>query len=264
MSAKPIRLVGALTSGLSVLRHLAASTEPLGVTRIARDLGLNASTCFNLLRTLVHEGLASFDERSKTYMIGLGVLELARSALGRASMVSWVQPQLDELAIRHGVTVVTWQSMPDERLVLVHVAEHPGAVRVQMTVGTRVPQFVGASGRCMAAFGGMTKAAIRSRFMNLRWDRAPSFESYWQSVLETRKRGYAIDSGHYQRGATVLAVPVFDAGGKPIMTIGCASFSEHMDSTRTKALVRELGEVAGRVTRALAGSPVTTSVDASR
>jgi DNA-binding IclR family transcriptional regulator len=264
VSPRPPKLVGALTSGLSVLRHLADSTEPLGVTRIARELGLNASTCFNLLRTLVHEGLVNFDERAKTYTIGLGVVELARNALGRASMVSWVQPQLDELAVRHGVTVVTWQSLPDERLVLVHVAEHPGAVRVQMTVGTRVPMFVGASGRCMAAFSGMTKAAIKSRFMSLRWDRAPAFEAYWQSVLDTRKRGFAIDQGHYQRGATVLAVPVFDAAGKPVMTIGCASFSEHMNTARTRALVRELGEVAGQINRALAGPAVTTSAVVSR
>ena len=56
------KLVGALVGGLRILRHLTDQPAPLGVTRIARDLQLNASTCFNLLRTLVHEGLVNFDE----------------------------------------------------------------------------------------------------------------------------------------------------------------------------------------------------------
>ncbi|MBP7568356.1 MAG: helix-turn-helix domain-containing protein, partial [Burkholderiaceae bacterium] len=79
--APPDKLVGALVSGLSVLRYLAASGSPVGVTRIARELELNASTCFNLLKTLVHEGLVTFDDDTKTYAIGIGLVELARGAL---------------------------------------------------------------------------------------------------------------------------------------------------------------------------------------
>jgi DNA-binding IclR family transcriptional regulator len=252
-ASAPPKLVGALVSGLGVLRYLARNRGPTGVTRIARDLDLNASTCFNLLRTLVHEGLVTFDDETKSYAIGLGVVELAQGALDRASLVKLVEPHLNAIAVHHEVTVVMWQALNSERMALVHVAENHNAIRVQMTVGTRIPTFAGASGRCMAAFSGMTKAEIRSRFGALRWDSAPSFEDYWASVVKTRERGYAIDDGQYQRGATILAVPVFDPSRKPTMTIGGASFTTQLDAARIKALAGDLGALAERVTRALSG-----------
>jgi DNA-binding IclR family transcriptional regulator len=252
-SAVAPKLVGALTSGLSVLRYLSRSQGPVGVSRIARELELNASTCFNLLRTLVHEGLVTFDSATKTYSIGLGVAELARGALERSSLVRLVQPHLEELAVRHSVTVVMWQRTPNERLLLVHVAENPAAVRIQMSVGARMPLLAGASGRCIAAFGAMTRAEIKARFASLRWDRAPSFAQYWDSVLRTRELGYSVDEGSYARGATIIGVPVFDARGTPTMTIGAAAFTAQMDAPRTQALVADLGELARRATRAIAG-----------
>ena len=52
----PEKVVGALASGLAVVRYLSIAATPVGVSRIARDLGLNSSTCFNLLRRSPHEG----------------------------------------------------------------------------------------------------------------------------------------------------------------------------------------------------------------
>ena len=60
------------------------------------------------------------------------------------------------------------------------------------------------------------------------------------------------------RGATILAVPVFDPSRKPTMTIGGASFSAQLDATRIKALASDLGALAERVTRALSGGAATT------
>ena len=68
-TAPPDKPVGALISGLAVVRYLSTAAAPVGVSRIARDLGLNSSTCFNLLKTLVHERLATFDEATKTYRV---------------------------------------------------------------------------------------------------------------------------------------------------------------------------------------------------
>ena len=58
---RPEKLVGALASGLAIVRYLAVAGAPVGVSRIARHLELNASTCYNLLKTLVHERLVVFD-----------------------------------------------------------------------------------------------------------------------------------------------------------------------------------------------------------
>lgn len=249
----PTKLVGALSAGLAVLRYLSRSSTPAGVSRIARDLSLNASTCFNLLRTLVHEGLVHFDDTTKTYTLGLGAVELARGALDRTSLPRLLQPQLAALAATHSVTVLLWQRTPDDRLVLVHVAESPEAIRVQLSVGARLPLYAGASGRCMAAFGGAGRAAVRRGFEAVRWDDPPSFEAYWASLATVRACGHAIDEGHYRRGATVVAAPVLDGAGRPMLAIGCATFSAQLDAGALRALTDALDTLAARATGALAG-----------
>ena len=92
---RPEKLVGALASGLAIVRYLAVARAPVGASRIARHLELNSSTCHNLLKTLVHERLVVFDESNQTYCVGLGVVELAKGALEAASYVRLVQPQLE-------------------------------------------------------------------------------------------------------------------------------------------------------------------------
>ena len=99
-TSPPEKLVGALSAGLKVLRYLASSSAAHGVSRIAKDLDLNASTCFNLLKTLVHERLVTFDESTKTYSIALGLVELAKGSLEKASYVRLMRPHLQELAAR--------------------------------------------------------------------------------------------------------------------------------------------------------------------
>ena len=107
--AAPDKLVGALSSGLAILRYLSRTGAGVGVSQVARDLKLNPSTCFNLLKTLVHEGLAVFDGASKSYALGLGLVELAKGALEQASYTRLVRPHLDAIASKHRVTATLWQ-----------------------------------------------------------------------------------------------------------------------------------------------------------
>lgn len=255
MSAPPVpeKLVGALSSGLSVMRYLAASSSPVGVTRIARDLDLNSSTCFNLLKTLVHEGLATFDERTKTYSIGIGMVELARGALEQASLVRMLRPHLEALAADHRVTATLWQRSREERVVLVDLAENSAAIRVHMSIGQRLPMYIAALGRCMAAYSDLTKEELRERISGFRWESPPSFEEYFAEVQRVRERGYAVDDGNYVKGVTTISVPVVDASDRAVMAISAVGFSAQLD----KAAIRQLGEDLHRrsreISRAISG-----------
>ena len=50
--------VGSVVQALAILRHLSEASKPLGVTAVARALGISPSSCFNLLKTLVAEDFA--------------------------------------------------------------------------------------------------------------------------------------------------------------------------------------------------------------
>ena len=251
--APPDKLVGALVSGLRVLRYLAASGSPVGVTRIARELELNASTCFNLLKTLVHEGLVTFDDGTKTYAIGIGLVELARGALEQSSFVRMLRPHLEAIAGEHRVTTTLWQRSSKERVTLVDLADTSAAIRVHMSIGQRLPVYIAALGRCMAAYSDLTEDQLREKISNLRWENAPSFEEYYAEVQQVRDRGYSVDNGNYVKGVTTVSAPVVDANNRAIMAISAVGFSAQFNKIAIRQLGEELHERTKTISRALSG-----------
>ena len=251
--AAPGKLVGALTSGLRILRYLGSVNTRVGVSRVTRDLGLNSSTCFNLLRTLVHEGMVSFDAANKTYALDLGLVELGKGALEQASYARMVRTDLEAIVIRHRVTATLWQRSGPDRVVLIDTVASDAAIRVHMHIGQRLPMYIAALGRCMAAHSGLSHVELKKMFLTLRWEQPPSFDQYLKQVDEARANGYAIDAGAFVRGVTTVSAAVLDAYDKPIMAISAVCLSEQFSDEQLRALAFDLRDRTAAITRALSG-----------
>jgi DNA-binding IclR family transcriptional regulator len=249
----PDRLVGALQAGLRVLRYLCARNTPVGVNQIARELQLNPSTCFQLLKTLVHERLVVFDTHSKMYGAGLGVVELARGRLARDSFILLARPSLEGLTAQFGITAALFQPLEGRRVVLVDFAEARSALRFHMPVGQRMPMLLGAFGRCFAAKLDLPEAELRAEFRTLRWQDPPSFEQYRAEVVAARRDGYALDRGNYARGVCIAAALVEDGAGHAAAAISCVGLSAQFDNQRAVALAVAVRGAAVEVSRALSG-----------
>ncbi|ODV12268.1 MAG: IclR family transcriptional regulator [Rubrivivax sp. SCN 70-15] len=249
----PQKLVAALSSGLAIVRYLLTAGAPVGVSRIAQHLDLNSSTCFNLLKTFVHERLVVFEESTKTYRVGLGLVELAKGALDTASHARLVQPHLALVAATHKVTATLWHRESADCVVLVARADKDATMRVHMSIGQRLPTFISALGRAMAAHAGLSRDELRRRFDLLRWDDPPSFDAYLRTVDEAGRRGNAVDAGCYVRGVTSVSAAVLDSSGRLVMSISGKGFSAQLPRVAVKALGEELRERALLVSRALPG-----------
>lgn len=242
------KLVGALSAGLKVLHYLVRAETPVGVSQVARDLKLSPSTCFNLLRTLVHERLVDFNPARKTYTIGFGLLELTKGMTERDQMVKFLRPRLDRIASSHRVTGTLWRRLDNERVVLIDRADTASAVRVHMTVGQRLPMFIGALGRCFAAFSGLPREEVRIQFDKLRWENPPEFEAYWEDVLRTREQGFALDQDNFMRGITTIAAPIMSKdSNNAIMAISAIGFSGQFNESSIAALAKELCQDAEEI-----------------
>ena len=233
------KTVGALVSGLKVIRYLVQARSPVGVSQVARDIQISPSTCFNLLRTLVQEHLVDFDPTTKNYSISYGLLELTKGMIEKDQVVQYLIPSLTKMAVSHRVTVTLWRRVGDDRVVLVERADAESAVRIHMSVGQRLPIFVGALGRCMAAFSGLPKEDIRRNFNALRWESPPEFDEYWDDLEDTRSKGFAIDRDHFVRGITTLAAPVFDAVDMPVLVVSAIGFTGQFSDAALRALADE-------------------------
>lgn len=202
----------AIARAAAILRLLGKRGTPMGVQAIARELGLVPSTCLYVLRALVAEELVSFDPDTKRYALDAGVLTLARQWLRRDRFSDLAQPALDRIAREFGLTTLGVQIFGLDRIIVTAMSQSGEAFQLSTQVGSRFPALVSATGRCIAAFGGYPIEGLRSRFEELRWDEAPSWEEWKAQVAEARVAGIAVDAGHYISGVTVIAAPVWNGG----------------------------------------------------
>ncbi len=243
----------AISRAAAVLRLLGKSETPLGLQPIARQLGLNPSTCLYVLRALAAEELVSFDADTKRYSLAAGVLTLARGWLRRDAFSDLAQPGLDRLSREFGVTMLGVEIFGIDHIIAVAVSQAGGGFQLATQVGSRFPALISATGRCIAAYGSYLESQLEARFNTLRWDDPPSFREWQEQVERTREQGFGIDEGNYIAGVTVLAAPVWKAQGRPSHALVAIGLTAALKRAGLPELQEALAGAARTVTGQLGG-----------
>ena len=230
----------AISRAVAVLRLLGKSDAPLGLQAIARELGLVPSTCLYVLRALVAEEFVSFDPDTKRYSLEAGVLTLARHWLRRNRFNNLVQPVLDRIGQTFGVTMFGVQIVGLDHFIVVAVSQVENNFQLSAQIGSRFPALISATGRCIAAFGDHSEALLESRFKKLLWDDPPTFDEWKAQVNQTRLQGFAVDSGNYISGVTIVAAPVWETRAKLSHAVVAIGISSALKRTRLSTLQEAL------------------------
>jgi DNA-binding IclR family transcriptional regulator len=242
----------AVSRAIEVLKLLGRSGEAHGVNAIARALGMVPSSCLHILRALSSEGLVQADPRTKQYTLGLGLLELAHDMLGRNHFARIVQPELERIARKHGVTATGVELYGRERMVVVAMAQASTVVKIQVGVGSHFPAYIIATGRCVAARSTLSEAQLKQRFSALRWQSPPRFDDWLREVKAVRKGGVAVDAGNYITGFTVVAAPV-EGPAEIRQAVSSVGVSEQLSGRALTALKQDTQDAARRVSALLNG-----------
>ncbi len=244
-----VRPVPAVSRSIAILRLLGRVGQPLGVKAIADELALVPSTCLHILRVLVAEELVTWDPATKRYALGNGMISLARSVLDRSGFPQLIQPVLDRLAGRFGVTAMGVEITAKGTVVVLALSHSNQPFRVHTDVGSRFDTLVSATGRLIAAHGGESWTELRKKFSQIHWDKAPRFDTWKKEVELARTQGFSVDRDNFMAGLTVVAVPVFTAGGRFAYTVVVVGLSSQLTTVATDLLaqemMREAREIAG-------------------
>lgn len=243
-------LVKPVANTIRIFRYLNQIGMPATVTEIARALQMNTSTCFGILRTLVAERVMAFDERTKCYSLGLGIVELAQSALSEEGKIEIIRPHLQRIADVFDISLTLWSLALRDRMLLTCVVQSSADLQIQIRIGQRLPLLHGAVGRLVAQSGKFTKDEVRERFRKLRWDAEPSFENYWKQSLEAAERGWSIDDSNFARGVISIATPVRTRSGEMSHGLVATMFKGRHDESENvqiaeamQAVCKEIGPV---------------------
>jgi DNA-binding IclR family transcriptional regulator len=240
-----------VSNAIAVLRYLVKSRQPATVTQLSRQLSINPSTCFNILRTLVLEGLVEFDAAAKSYSGGLGIVKLAAGALAERERLASLRPKLHEVAQSYGVTLLLWRRVGDERMLLVWVENSSADLQIHLRAGQRLPFLIGSTGRAVAGHLGLSRQQLREKFRVLRWARRLSFEEYWRDVQLAKERGWAVDEGYFATGTTTVGAPVFDPAGEVSHALAAIMFRDQHEPATIRRISQDLIRLSAAVSALL-------------
>lgn len=242
-----VTLVKPVINAMQILRHLAGSGEPARAIDLGRQLGINQSTCFNILRTLVAEDVVAFDPLSKTYTAGIGLANLVGQFVTQGQRLEVAKPLMRELAREFAVTVTLWRPIGTDRIVLVSSETSPADVSIDMAEGQRLPYLMGASGRIFAGQLALPESEMRAAFEQVRWSEPLSFDAYWREVQDAKMRGYAIDDGNFARGIMAIAAPIRDGNRAIAFTVSAVMFRNQYDTAGISAVGLALGALGEKL-----------------
>lgn len=200
------KCVGAVVNTLEVLRHLGNADIDQRAIDVARNLNMNPSTCFNILQTLVVEGVVSFHPIRKLYRLR----DCWAQCVQDDEDIFDLKPKAEQLASRHQLFISVWQRSVNDRLALVFTTETSLPFEVRVPPGARAPLFIGSAGRMMAAVSRASEQQLRAHFGRLRWESPPSFERYAEDIVTASQTGWALDRENFARGFVTISVPLKD------------------------------------------------------
>jgi DNA-binding IclR family transcriptional regulator len=231
-----VRPVPAVSRSIAILRLLSRSKRSLGVKAIADELQLVPSTCLHILRVLVEEELVKLEPGTKRYVLGNGMLRLAKSLLEDADFTQLVQPVLDRLSGEHGVTAMGVEVTPRQSALVLALSHPNQPFRLHTEVGSEFKALVSATGRLIAAHSNEGWTELQQKFEAIPWDRSPTFEQWKHEVETCRTKGWSVDRDHFIAGITVVAVPIFKTSGQLTHTLVAAGLSDQLKGQKAVKL----------------------------
>ena len=234
-SKNPIQVADRLFLTLETL----ASTGPVALADLSRELDLNKSTTHRLLSSLIYMGYVKQDPETQKYDLSLKILTLSNRLLDRLDILESVRPYLKKLARETGETVHFVQLDGQEAIYIYKEESYQNSVRMVSKVGSRIPLYCSGVGKAMAA--DMEEKQIRaiwdaSHIEKLTPHTITDYDHFLEKIKEAQKRGYALDDEENELGVRCIAVSLPDYKERPLYALSISAPATRMTDERIEEI----------------------------
>jgi IclR family KDG regulon transcriptional repressor len=223
--------VRALSRGLLILEILAAHSQGLSLSAIARKSGLAKSSTHRLLQTLLINGYVRRDARnSDHYFPSFKLLTLSSQLIQDTDFVMIAHPHLEVLARVTGETVHL-VLLDHDQAVYVAKVESPNPIRMYSQIGNRAPLHCTGVGKAILAFLPKERQnAVLKGDLSRHTDNTLTDPGELRAELDhIRRQGYAIDNGEHEDNVLCIAMPLLSRAGQVVGAVSIAAVSYRVD-----------------------------------
>jgi DNA-binding IclR family transcriptional regulator len=235
-----------------VLVSFTRSDRPLGVSQIARDLGLSKAVVHRILQSLASRSLVQVIPGDARYALGPTAVGLGTKAWSQLDVRSLAAPTLRRLRDQTRETA-TLSVLVGNRRIYLDQYESPQEVKMVVEIGPQFPLHSGASSRSILAF--LPQPFIDEVVAEM-VDARPDADTaqFLDGLAQVRDRGYATSLNERNTGAASIAAPFFDASGNVLGSISssgpAARYAEPADASHAEHVAQVLS-AATSITRLL-------------
>lgn len=218
--------IDAVGRAVRLLRAFLVPPHRFGVTELSQATGFNKNQVFRLLRTLVAEGVLSWDPETKTYTLSYAMTEFGAVASRGSSLVQAAAPVLDRLAQETGETVnlIAWA----DEFTAICIDKRDSARLLQITakIGARFALHAGAVPKLLLAYSPPERVerylALRQPLQQFTPHTITDPEELRAELARIRARGYSVSDEDLDLGACAIAAPIFDRRGDVVAGVSIA------------------------------------------
>lgn len=217
-----------LERGLAILSAFRPDRPDLGISELARKLGLTRSTTHRYVATLTTLGYLQQDDSTRKYRLGPRVLDLGFSVLGSLGLREIAAPHLRRLTDTTGHTSNLAIRDDTDVILIDRVLGRPGRyhhLEFSLHVGSRLPAYCSATGKALLAFLARPDLDRLLERIDLvqRGPRTLTDKSALLAELEqVRRTGIAVNDEELDSALRAIAAPVRSRSGEVVAAVNVA------------------------------------------
>lgn len=235
----PYFMIQSVDRTLHILQAFIQERRPLGVSEVARQLGLNKSVVHRLMLTLLSHGYLQQLKNTDKYMIGPKAFELGSVYTNATNLIDEGKKILIELVDRIGFTAHLAILEKESVLYLVNV--EPDHMKYLFgAVGQRRPIYNTALGKSLVAW--LPEEQIRDTLRDCTFEKMTahtigSMEQFMEEMERVRQLGFSVDNEEASVGVRCFAAPVRSKDGEVIAAISASGYGVPEESMHEHGLI---------------------------
>jgi len=242
-------IVPILERALIILEALAKAPRGMGISQLARELGMPKNSVFRILTTLYSSGYLQRDDEGRIYSLSRKILALGYEALDELSLVDKSLDVMRELRDETGETVLVGTLVGDHGVVL-ELVPSSQPIKFLVDVGARFPLHTAAPAKAMLAFlpeRDLETHLQRIVFRKFTASTITSEASFRRLLDEVRASGIAFDREEEMESLHCVAAPIFDHRGYPVAALWITGPSYRFREEHFSRLGRNVRQAAERI-----------------